>query len=186
MSTILEDVIFESNGLMWSVFERTARHPFTTTSTSIGFPLCATKKCRVHLEFGSAQEITCFNCGRKYTIDKNVEELKVDVNKKYQASKLWDASVVNLDLLPTKIGARDEDENYWVQVKLGQKDGKRMAVVYIGEKDDTEGKKAQLFVDVDDEQMRFDKNDKHPMKVVTKLVAYFPNSTHTVEKQKMS
>lgn len=179
MAMVIEDKIFESEGLAWAVEGSVGPHPLRTY---ISYPMCPTKKCHVRLHFGSSLELECPNCKRKLAISKNIEELRTSVDAKFQGSKTWDAQVINLDLLPTAVSAREEDENYWVQVKLGQKDGKRMAVVYIGEKKQ-EGKKAQLFVDVDDEQMRFDKGDQHPTSVVTMLVAHFPTSKHTVERK---
>lgn len=176
---IKQGVAFESNGLLWTV--EVSQHPFGDRDW-IAYAMCPTKRCRTKIDFSGDLTATCTSCGRQFTIPKPYEALRGDVNKKYGGSKFWDAQVTNLDLLPTSVSAREEDPNYWVQVKLGQKDGKRMAVVYIGDKTD-EGEKAQLFVDVDDEQMRFDKSDKHPMNVVTELVAYFPGSTHTVKKR---
>lgn len=175
---LVQGKIFASNGLAWTI--ETNIHA-RCVDEWVAYAMCTTKRCRSRLDFSNSQTVTCL-CGRQYTIDKPYETLRSEVNIKYEGSKFWDAQVINLDLLPTSVSAREEDPNYWVQVKLGQKDGKRMAVVYIGDKTD-EGKKAQLFVDVDDEQMRFHKADKHPMNVVTELVAYFPGSMHIVKKR---
>ncbi len=179
MATVIEDHVFESEGLAWAVESSVGPHALRTY---ISYPMCPTKRCHIKLNFGSSLELVCPGCQRKLTITRNIEDLRALVDLKFQGSKTWNAQVTNLDLLPTAVSAREEDENYWVQVKLGQKDGKRMAVVYIGEKS-ADGKKAQLYVDVDDEQIRFDKSDEHPINVVTKLVAHFPQSIHTVEKK---
>ncbi len=177
---IVDGVAFESNGLFWTLEKSVHARG---TRDWIAYAMCSTKRCRTKLEFGNGLTAACSSCGRRFTIPKPYEELRGEVNKKYDGSKFWDAKITNLDLLPTAVSAREEDENYWIQVKLGQKDGKRMAVVFIGEKS-ANGKKAQLYIDIDDEQMRFDKNDERPTNVLTALVAYFPNSKHSVERQK--
>lgn len=166
--------------MLWAVEQSSGTGP---TRTFIAYPMCATKHCNSRLQFQDILETTCQSCGRKYSIPMNIAEMRSAVDVKYQGSKFWKSQVINLDLLPTSVSAREEDENYWVQVKLGQKDGKRMAVVFIGDKTNKEGEKSHLFVDVDDEQIRFDKGDEHPTNVVSMLVAHFPKSTHTIEKK---
>src|SRR3989344_5375431 len=83
--------------------------------------------------------------------------------------------------------AEAEDENYWVQARISEKNGKRMAVVYFGER--IEGKQekndyTQIFLDFEDEQLRFDKTNKNPMKLLAKLTAEFPSSTTALKKNK--
>lgn len=174
--SIVHGKVFESEGLAWNVEKPSFSRD--TDRDWIAFALCPTKKCRVQLDFASAQEITCFNCKRKLTINKSFEELKREVNLKYQASKNWDVEIINLDLLPTKVSSEDNDENYKIIAKLGQKDGKRTAIVYILDRIEKIGEKAQFFIDVDDEMIRFDKDDKHPMKLLAKIEAEFLESKH--------
>lgn len=61
-----------------------------------------------------------------------------------------------------------------------------MAVIYFGEKaKGVQDKKdyVQSFVDLEDEQVRFDKNNKNPMKLLAKLTAEFPESEIVFEKR---
>lgn len=181
MSTKILTRIFESDGLAWVV----EQSDYRSDRDFIAYAICPTKKCNVRITFNPGErESVCTKCGRKLVIPKEYEQLRTEVELKYQGSKLWNAEIVNLDLLPTKIAARDEDENYWIESKLGQKDGKRTAVVFIGEKSSTSGEKAQFFIDIDDELVRFDKNDKHPMKLLALVKVEFINSNHEIIKKK--
>ncbi len=182
MSSVVIGKVFESEGLSWNIhksdFDRDRGRDW------IAEALCPTKKCRVVLDFtGDIRELTCFNCGRKLRIEKNIDEIRTEVNKKYQASKNWDAEVTNLDLLPTKVTDEDKDDNFKIIAKLGQKDGKRTAVVYILDREEKLGEKSQFFIDVDDEMIRFDKKDKHPMKLLAKIEAEFLESKHVITKK---
>lgn len=182
MSHLSTGKIFESNGLSWDV--EISDYSRDNGRDWIAHALCSTKKCGVRLDFKDTLEVNCFNCGRKYTITKQYESLREEVNLKYQASKNWDAEIINLDLLPTKVTSEDKDENYKIVAKLGQKDGKRTAVVYILDRQENVGEKVQFFIDVDDEMVRFDKNDKHPMQLLAKIEAEFLSSKHSFVNKK--
>jgi len=104
----------------------------------------------------------------------------------WQGYKTLNYKVYSLDLPPTKVVDEAEDDNYWVQARISEKAGKRMAVIYFGEKVKVKQKKddyTQIFIDLEDEQMRFDKSNKNPMKVVCKLTAEFPESTFELKKR---
>lgn len=181
MSSPILNKVFESDGLAWIVEQSDYRQD----RSYIGHAVCPTKRCHVRISFNQGDRVAiCLKCSRKFTITKEYEQLRGEVELKYQGSKLWDAEIINLDLLPTKIAARDEDENYWIESKLGQKDGKRTAVIFIGEKNSKIGEKAQLFIDIDDELVRFDKNDKHPLKLLAAVSVEFINSMHKINKKK--
>lgn len=176
MSHLVPGKIFESDGLYWNVEQSDfARDHFRDW---IAHALCSTKRCGIKLDFTNTQEVTCFQCKRKYVLSKPYEALRAEVDLKYQASKNWDAEVINLDLLPTKVSSEDKDENYKIIAKLGQKNGKRTAIVYIVDRQEHKGEKAQFFIDVDDEMVRFDKDDKHPMQLLAKIEAEFLESKH--------
>ena len=53
-----------------------------------------------------------------------------------------------------------------------------IGVIYFGkrQKEQSEKSKTQVFVDIDDEQLRFDKSDKHPKEVLCKLTAEFKDT----------
>ena len=42
---------------------------------------------------------------------------------------------------------------------------------------------SQVFIDFDDEQMRFDKANKNPLEIIVKLKAEFLSSIHSSEKK---
>ncbi len=91
-----------------------------------------------------------------------------------------DVPVYSLDLPPTKVKDDAEDENYWVQARISERLGKRMATVYFGERINGKQEKTdytQVFLDFEDEQLRFDKSNKNPMRLLGKLIAEFPSST---------
>lgn len=185
MSKVVIGKIFESEGLAWNIY----KSDFLRDADKdwISSPLCPTRKCRVILDFtGGKREVVCFNCGKKSIINRDIAQVTNDVNQRYQASKQWDAEVINLDLLPTKVSSEDEDENYKIIAKLGQKNGKRTAVVYILDRIEQKGEKAQFFIDVDDEMIRFDKDDKHPLKLLAKVDAEFLESKHSINKKPRS
>jgi len=181
MSHLVSGKIFESDGLSWSVEK--SRYERDGERNWIAHALCSTKRCGVQLDFSGTQEVICFNCKKKYVLNKPYEALRGEVDLKYQASKNWGAEIINLDLLPTKVTSEDKDDNYKIIAKLGQKDGKRTAVVYILDRNEHKGEKAQFFIDVDDEMIRFDKNDKHPMQLLAKIEAEFLSSKHNFLKK---
>jgi hypothetical protein len=108
-----------------------------------------------------------------------------EVNRSWKGHQTLDQKVYSLDLAPTKVIDEDkEDENYWVQAKISEKNGKRMAVVYFGERIKGKQEKSdytQVFLDFEDEQLRFDKTNKNPMKLLAKLTAEFPESKTTLD-----
>ena len=61
-----------------------------------------------------------------------------------------------------------------------------MAIVYFGERVAEQQKNdySQVFLDFDDEQLRFDKTNKNPMKLLAKLTAEFPDSVTDLKKVK--
>jgi hypothetical protein len=178
----LKDEIFESHGVGWVLIaDEWSISPSGKPAVSIGYAICLTKKCHETLDFKDGRVTSCRVCGRKYSIDRDFEVIKSEVDRRYEASKTWDAEVINLDLLPTKVTAIDKDENYKIIAKLGQQNGKRTAVVYILDRNETRGEKAQFFIDVDDELIRFDRDDKHPMQLLAKNEAEFLNSKHRFE-----
>lgn len=180
---IRTDKIFLSNNLGWTI----EVSKYGDAHEWVAYAICPKQECRTKLDFSEGKkEATCVKCGDKYAIEKDYEMIRGEVNQKFEGSKLWMSDVINLDLLPTKLAAGNEDDSYWVQVRIGQKNGKRTAVVYIGEKIKEQTKKdyVQLFIDLDDEQLRFDKGNMHPMKLLSRLEVNFPEHTTEVSKNK--
>lgn len=182
MSGDLTDKIYLSDGLGWTVYHKEHKDRI---SDWISQAICPEPECRVRLEFGQLRETRCIKCGKLYKIDKDYETLRGEVGRKYDGSKYWMADVINLDLLPTKLSAEDSDDMYWLQVRLGQRNGKRTAAIFIGEKTPNQTKKdyAQLMVDLDDKGVRFDKGNMHPTKLLSKIEVEFEDSKTTIEKK---
>jgi len=176
------DKVFNSEGLGWVVEKSNYAHD--QDKDWIAYAVCPKQECRIKLNFDSSSKAVCIKCGTKYSIKKDYEPLRGEVDQKYQGSKLWMSDVINLDLIPTKLAAEDSDDNYWVQVRLGQSEGKRTGFVYFGEKLKEQKKidKGHLIIDLDDEQLRFDKGNMHPMKLLAKLEITFPSNIVRITK----
>lgn len=177
--------MFRFKGALWEPFYRTVVD-IGDKRLSINGPYCL--DCRVSISFPhtNANEGQCPNCEKRYKLERGHEDLRGLAHIVYEGKLREGFEVISLDLPPSLIQSRDENENYWVEARLGQKDGKLMAVIYFGDKNSgTEGKKAysQAFLDFDDEHMRFDKANKNPLEIIARLKAEFINSVHISEKR---
>lgn len=84
-----------------------------------------------------------------------------------------------MDLPPTLVKAEDENEDYWIEARLGQKQGKLQGIVYMGKKTKGSQKKtdyAQIMIDPEEEQVRFDKGNKNPMDLLANITVDFKES----------
>lgn len=171
----MSDKLFKSEGVFWIEVEGSRGQAFIADT-----PLCAVVGCHAPLVIHS-DHYYCDACGKKYARSGDHSTVVNLVRRKWEGYQTRDFKVISLDLPPTKVVDEDnQDDHYWVQARISEKDGKRMAVVYFGEK--THGKQnkddyAQVFIDFDDEQMRFDKTNKNPMKILGKLTADFKESS---------
>lgn len=173
--------LFKSHGLLWQVKINEEQD----LEWLDGVPLCPTENCRSPLQHKEGG-YWCSNCEKQYPCPKGYQVTHEEVERKWQGYKLRNHPVHSLDLPPTKVGDMAEDENYWIKARIGEKNGKKMAVVYFGEKtSDAQNSKdyVQAFLDFEDEQLRFDKANKNPMKLLAKLTAEFPESTTTVHEK---
>ncbi len=131
-------------------------------------------------------EADCVVCDKKVKISKGVGRMRHVVSQSYTSKRreLYDKHA--LDEPPTQVKAKDEDDNYFISAKIGYKDGKKVGVVYFGEKKKDQSKKdyAQIFVDLDDEQVRFDKANKHPKELVASMIVTFPDTKITADFKK--
>ncbi len=171
--------LFKSAGVLWRV--RFNRHG----EEYIDSPLCPTEHCHTLLDRTSSTELTCLNCGKKTNLPKDYEGARQDIQKKFEGHLTHHYPIYSLDLPPTKVVDANEDDRYWVQARISEKNGKRMAVIYFGERVADQSKKdyVQTFVDFEDEQLRFDKSNKNPMKLLARIQAEFPESEIIVKKK---
>lgn len=184
---ILPEEMYKFRGLLWqpvhNISHRTGHESYDVEST----PYCP--KCMAKLTPKSDYDLRCELCEVGYEARPNTNHVAGLASRAYNAKLKEHWKVISLDLPPDVIKSKDENSDYWVEARIGQKNGKLMAVVYFGDKRRKEdGKKAysQVFIDFDDEQMRFDKANKNPLEVIAKLEAEFLASVHTSTKKKRS
>ena len=175
------DTLYISHGVIWRTVIRPQGSEFVADT-----PLCLNESCHMILQT-LVDGYFCIKCNKKYQRAKSHSETIREVRDSWEGFQTLGQPVYSLDLPPTKVVDGAEDENYWVQARISEKQGKRMAVVYFGER--VKGKQektdyTQAFLDFEDEQLRFDKTNKTPMKLLSKLTAEFPDSIITVERKK--
>ncbi|MCR4256883.1 MAG: hypothetical protein NUW08_04220 [Candidatus Uhrbacteria bacterium] len=170
----LHSKLYKFGGVLWQPY---TNHD-TDTTFILGDPLCSSDDCRAAL-IDDGTSYQCELCCKKYVRELGHGKTWELAEKKWRGHQLSDAKVYSLDLPPTKVTSFAEDENYWVEAKISEKGGKRMAVVYFGEKKRAKQSMkdySQVFVDFEDEQLRFDRNNKNPMEVMAVLCAEFQNT----------
>lgn len=178
------DTLYASHGVLWRTVTSSRGHEFIADT-----PLCPNSTCHMILD-NKTEGYYCAKCNKTYPRKREHSAMLREVRASWEGFLTLKHPVYSLDLPPTKVVDEDkEDENYWVQARISEKEGKRMAVVYFGER--VRGKQqkddySQVFLDFEDEQLRFDKNNKYPMKLLAKLTAEFPSSTTVLKKNKKS
>lgn len=174
------DKLYRSHGVLWrTVINRDGNEFIADT------PLCLNETCHSVLQ-NNSNGYFCVKCNKIYNRIKSHSEIRKEVQDSWEGHQTLKQPVYSLDLPPTKVVDEDEDENYWVQARISEKQGKRMAVIYFGERIKGNQKKedyVQIFLDFEDEQLRFDKTNKNPMKLLAKLTTEFPESTIKLEKR---
>jgi len=122
--------------------------------------------------------LVCELCGKKHQMKEPIDILKRKVSLLLKSNYRASLDKISLEEPLTSVKVRDEDDKYFISAKIGQKDGKRVGVVYFGEKSKDQNKKdySQIFIDLDDEQLRFDKTNKHPKDILAKMKVEFPGT----------
>lgn len=175
------DKLYNSHGVLWRTVINGHGNEFIADN-----PLCPNSTCHMVME-NRSDGYFCVKCGKVYPRKKDHSAIVREVRASWEGFLTLHQPVHSLDLPPTKVRDEDrEDENYWVQARIVEKDGKKMAVVYFGERVSEQQKNdySQVFLDFDDEQLRFDKSNKNPMKLLTKLTAEFPESVTDLKRVK--
>ncbi len=173
--------LYKSHGVLWrTVFGSRGDERVADT------PLCPNQTCHMLLQV-TADSYFCVKCEKKYSRKKEHSTTVREVRDSWEGFQTLEHKVYSLDLPPTKVVDEDkEDENYWVQARISEKEGKRMAVIYFGERIKGKQEKtdySQIFLDFEDEQLRFDKTNKNPMKLLAKLTAEFTESEIKIKKK---
>ncbi|HRH55836.1 MAG TPA: hypothetical protein PK609_03165 [Candidatus Paceibacterota bacterium] len=177
------NALYRSRGVLWRTVHG-IENEFIADN-----PLCPNSTCHTVLD-NLSEGYYCTKCEKTYARKKDHSAILREVRSSWEGFQTLKQPIYSLDLPPTKVLDEDkEDGNYWVQARISEKEGKRMAVVYFGERIHGKQEKndyVQVFLDFDDEQLRFDKNNKNPMKLLAKLSAEFPSSTTSLEKNDKS
>lgn len=158
----------------------TVHFPAERRELHINGPYCP--KCRANLNFKEEGKnvLTCIICPFEIKSEiLNYQELRDLAHRAYEAKERQGIKVISLDLPPTLVKAENENEDYWIEARLGQRQGKLQGVVYLGRKIKGAQKKtdyAQILLDTEDEQMRFDKGNQPPMELLSKITVDFKRS----------
>lgn len=157
--------LYKLYGVWWQ-FETRPQHV-----SDVSGPFCS--RCYVSLDLDQ-DKLVCANC-KKTTLSpgSSWDTIMRRALDKYWAVQRSKYDKISLDEPPALVKVRDEDENYFIAARIGQKDGKRVGVVYFGEREDRESDKAQVFVDLDDQQIRFDPSNTPPKRLLSKLTVEF-------------
>lgn len=181
-----QDKLYKSQGMWWSV-----KNYLDINPSHVDGPYCS--NCYTDLEYPAEaynergfiddewkDGLICPSCKKEHPMTNLLWEMKTNVARQYVAAKRSSIPKESLDEPPTAVKVRDQDKKYFIAAKIGEKDGKKVGVVYFGDKNKDQSKKdySQIFVDLDDEQVRFDKSNKHPKEVIAKMVVEFPDSKH--------
>ncbi len=169
-----DEKLYKAFGVLWRPYTNSGGNSWLADT-----PHCPDDNCHTLLDQKDPHQWHCVKCDKPYLCKETREIDKKNAQKMWEGHKTLDWAVYSLELPPTKISAGDEDDNYWVKAKLTEKSGKRIAVIYFGEKIKGKQKKTdytQTFLDLEDEQLRFDKNNKNPMDVLCRLTAEFKDS----------
>jgi hypothetical protein len=151
-------------------------------------PFCLNNDCRGMLENSdyerdySCRKGICIVCQKEHSYNLTLGKLRESVIGKYEANERQKLRIISLDIPPTNVKVKDEDENFYLSSRIGELNGKRVGVVYFGERKTNQSSKdkVQLFIDLDDEQVRFDKNNMHPKEIIAKLTVEFKDSRTTI------
>jgi len=152
-------------------------------------PCCP--KCHTKLSYnsngGPYGSGVCPECGFEDKYPENLLDMESNVKARYQSALRSNWQVESLEIAPTATKKSDHtDEKYWIEVKVGQKNGKKTAMILIGEKMGTQAKTdyAQIFLDLENEMVSFDKTNKNPTGLLASFKAVFPGSETEVKKRK--
>lgn len=122
----------------------------------------------------------CDVCGKNYTMPHNFQEFRNIAHRAYEGLINSQAELITLDVPYEAVKTEAEDETRWAKVVWSQKDGRNQAVIYLIEKD-AKGNKAQIFADLDREEVRYDASDVPPGRMLAKVKAEFKNTSVVIK-----
>lgn len=175
--------LFLYDKLLWDIAY--ADDTGKTYSFTIYGPFCP--RCKYKLIDGKhVQEYWCRNCDKYFKLSDPHDVTMAFITDEYCSKRRAIRDVISLDLPPTKVEAYNQDENYFVSARLTQKEGRRMLVVYVGERKNKQDSKdySQIFVDLDQEQIRYDTSNKMPSELLATLVGEFKGAMGSLKFKK--
>jgi len=119
--------------------------------------------------------VSCDVCGFTGELPQPLQRFREIAHKKYEGHQRFVESGENIETLDvpyTAIKAENKDQTREVKIKWSQKDGRNMAVIYFLD-NSQDGEKAQVFVDMDRQELRHDASDIDPKRILTKITAEF-------------
>jgi len=162
--------------------------PYYTTRVDSGYsqlsvrgPFCPQDRANLvyKVEGRPSVGLICSVCSKEFQPGKDAQALRESAHRAYEAKQRQKIPLVSLDLPPTLVKADNENDDYWIEARLGQKQGKLQGLIYMGKKIKGEQKKtdyAQVMIDPEEEQVRFDKGNKNPMDLLANITVEFKNS----------
>jgi hypothetical protein len=128
-----------------------------------------------------SKDVVCKVCEFTGVLPKLFEEFRKTAEMKYEGRQRYlesGGNIQTLDVPYEAIKQSEKDGTRDIKIKWSQKDGRDMAVIYfIDTKNNTDGDKAQIFVDFEREELRHDAIDLKPGAVVAVIKAIFPNTS---------
>ncbi len=178
---------FIYKGLVYEPYYRT-RVGSGYLQLNIRGPFCPKDRADLVYENEShpLEGLICTVCSYDNKPGKDAPTLREEAHKAYEAKQRQKINLISLDLPPTLVKAENENDDYWIEARLGQKLGKLQGVIYMGRKLKGAQKKtdySQIIIDTEEEQMRFDKGNKNPMDLLSSIKVEFKNSV-IVQKSK--
>lgn len=150
------------------------------TDLHIGGPICP--KCRGLMRYKNETQtlggLFCIVCNFEFANEKDIESLRGDAHQAYEAKQRQTLKVISLDLPPGAVKAENENEDYWVEARIGQREGKLQGMILMGRKVKNQTRKdyVQIILDPEEEQMRFDKGNQNPMELLSRIEVEFQKS----------
>lgn len=168
------------------IYDGLAYQPRITRSGHLGIegPFC--KKCNVELTSSLSFDVTeCWRCNYNYSKfqGSDLQTLRSRAHRIYEANARSKYPVINFDIPPTSLSASiTEDDNFFVGYKFGQEKGKKQLHIWVGEKKEqqTDKDKAQLVIDIDKKEFRYDQTNKFPGEIIAEAKVVFKNSNTTI------
>lgn len=148
-------------------------------------PRCMRSDCKRSLfhvsENAEEWKLECRNCKKVYILPIRLryDTYQEELRDAYEAEEMKHKEAIPLDRKPVASTKRVETKNYDITVKVREEAGQETAYIYIakkGAKDNTEGRKAQLIVDITDEELRHDSSDMPPSELLSEIKVVFRKS----------